>query len=49
MQQSPYGEGEAAVEAAMTLIEGGSVEPIVFIPIDIVTAENVDDYRGLFE
>lgn len=49
VQQSPYGEGEAAVEAAMTLINGGSVEPVVFIPIDIVTTENVDDFRGMFE
>lgn len=49
VQQSPYGEGEAAVEAAMTLIQGGSVEPIVYIPIDIVTSENVDDYRSMFE
>lgn len=49
VQQSPYGEGKAAVEAAMTLIGGGTVEPVVFIPIDIVTSENVDDYRAMFE
>jgi len=49
VQQDPYGEGVAAVEAAMTLIEGGSVDPIVYIPIDIVTSDNVDDYRGMFE
>ncbi|MEM8588963.1 MAG: substrate-binding domain-containing protein [Pseudomonadota bacterium] len=49
VQQDPYGEGVAAVEAAMTLIEGGSVDPIVYIPIDIVTSENVDEYRGMFE
>ncbi|MEZ5668529.1 MAG: substrate-binding domain-containing protein [Alphaproteobacteria bacterium] len=49
VQQSPYGEGEAAVEAAMTLIGGGTVEPIVFIPIDIVTKDNVDQFRGMFE
>ncbi len=49
VQQDPYGEGVAAVEAAMTLIEGGSVDPIVYIPIDIVTSDNVDGYRGMFE
>ena len=49
VQQDPYGEGVAAVEAAMTLIEGGSVDPVVYIPIDIVTSENVDEYRGMFE
>lgn len=49
VQQDPYGEGVAAVEAAMTLIEGGSVDPVVYIPIDIVTSDNVDDYRGMFE
>lgn len=49
VQQSPYGEGAAAVEAAMTLINGGSVEPVVFIPIDIVDSSNVDEFRGMFE
>lgn len=49
VQQSPYGEGEAAVEAAMTLLGGGTVEEIVFIPIDIVDQSNVDDFRGMFE
>ena len=49
VQQSPYGEGEAAVEAAMTLLGGGTVEEVVFIPIDIVDQSNVDDFRGLFE
>jgi ribose transport system substrate-binding protein len=49
VQQSPYGEGKAAVEAAMTLIGGGTVEPVVYIPIDIVTKDNVDEFRGMFE
>lgn len=49
VQQDPYGEGKAAVEAAMTLINGGTVEPVVYIPIAIVTQENVDDFRSLFE
>ena len=49
VQQDPYGEGVAAVEAAMTLMGGGTVEPIVYIPVTIVTADNVDDFRGMFE
>lgn len=49
VQQDPAGEGKAAVEALMTLSGGGSVEPIINIPVTIVTKDNVDDFRGMFQ
>ncbi|WMS43918.1 substrate-binding domain-containing protein [Acuticoccus sp. MNP-M23] len=49
VQQDPAAEGKAAVEALMTLSGGGSVEPIINIPVTIVTKDNVDDFRGMFQ
>lgn len=49
VQQSPYGMGAAAVDAAMTLIGGGAVEPVIDVPVTIVTKENVDDFRATFQ
>ncbi len=49
VQQDPAAEGKAAVEALMTLTGGGTVEPIINIPVTIVTKDNVDDFRGMFE
>ena len=45
VQQSPYGMGKAAVEAALTAIGGGSVEKIIDVPVTLVTKENVDQFR----
>ena len=49
VQQDPHGMGAAAVDAAMTLIGGGEVEPVIDVPITIVTKDNVDDFRSMFE
>lgn len=49
VQQDPYTEGIKAVESAMTVIDGGEAPANVDVPITIVTDENVDDYRELFE
>lgn len=49
VQQSPYGMGEAAVEALETVTGGGTVEAQIDVPITIVTSENVDDFRSAFE
>ncbi len=49
VQQDPYGMGAAAVDASMTLIGGGDVEPVIDVPITIVTKDNVDDFRSMFE
>lgn len=49
IQQDPSLMGAAAVDALMTLTEGGDVEPVISVPVTIVTQENVDDFRSLFE
>lgn len=49
VQQNPRAEGETAVEFSMDLINGNEVPDTENIPIAIVTDENVDEYRELFE
>ena len=49
IQQDPAGMGAAAVEALNILTEGGSVEAQIAVPVTIVTSDNVDDFRGIFE
>lgn len=49
VQQDPSLMGGAAVEALMTLSDGGSVDPVLSVPVEIVTSENVEPYRAIFE
>jgi ribose transport system substrate-binding protein len=49
VQQDPYQEGYEAVRASLDLIAGKDVEDEILIPIAMVTDENVDDFRHLFE
>lgn len=49
VQQDPKKEGTRAVEALMGLLNGEEVPSDIDIPITIVTQENVDDFRSLFE
>jgi ribose transport system substrate-binding protein len=49
VQQDPAGEGKAAVEALTKLKKGETVEPIINIPVTIVTKENVEQYRAMFK
>ena len=49
VQQDPETEGRIAVESAVRLLNGEEVEPQIDVPITIVTQENVDEFRGLFE
>jgi ribose transport system substrate-binding protein len=49
VQQDPAGEGKAAVEALGKLKKGEKVEPIINVPVTIVTKENVDQFRGMFK
>lgn len=49
VQQDPKTEGYEAVMACKALVEGESVEPFIDVPITIVTSENVDDFRPIFE
>jgi ribose transport system substrate-binding protein len=49
VQQNPYQEGYEAVEVSLALLAGEDVPEETLIPIDIVTTDNVDDFRSLFE
>ncbi|PBC01437.1 substrate-binding domain-containing protein [Mesorhizobium sp. WSM3860] len=49
VQQDPAGEGKAAVEALSKLKKGEKVDPIINIPVTIVTKKNVDQYRAMFK
>ncbi|MDY0341753.1 MAG: substrate-binding domain-containing protein [Coriobacteriia bacterium] len=49
VQQDPKTEGYEAVLACKALVEGEDVEPFIDVPIAIVTSENVDDFRAIFE
>ena len=50
IRQDPYGQGRAAVEAALKMLEGEAVEysddetRSIYFPVDVVTADNVDDF-----
>ncbi|WP_062217137.1 substrate-binding domain-containing protein [Streptomyces sp. NBRC 109706] len=49
VQQDPRAEGEEAVNAAVALAGGESVEERIDVPVTVVTRENVDDFRATFE
>lgn len=49
IQQDPYQEGVVAVESAISLVNGEDVPAEILIPVTIVTTENIDDFRSLFE
>ena len=49
VQQDPAGMGAAAVDALKTLVDGGTVETTISVPITIVTKDNVEPYRAVFQ
>ncbi len=49
VQQDPKQEGVEAIGELKSLIEGGDPAGFIDVPITIVTTENVDDYRAIFE
>ena len=49
IQQDPSGMGRAAIEALGTLAGGGSVETSIAVPVTIVTRDNVDAFRSMFQ
>jgi ribose transport system substrate-binding protein len=49
IQQDPAGMGATAVRILGDLAGGGSTEAIVSVPVTIVTSDNVDDFRSMFE
>jgi ribose transport system substrate-binding protein len=49
IQQNPAGMGGAAIETLVTLSGGGTVERNIAVPVTIVTKDNVDDFRSMFQ
>jgi ribose transport system substrate-binding protein len=49
IQQDPGAMGAAAVDALKKLSEGGTVEANISVPVTIVTKENVEPYRAIFQ
>jgi ribose transport system substrate-binding protein len=49
VQQDPAAMGAAAVEAALKVAQGGTVEKNITVPVTIVTKENVEPYRAMFQ
>jgi ribose transport system substrate-binding protein len=49
VQQDPRTEGVRAVESVMKLINGEEAPANIDVPITIVTRDNVNEYRELFE
>ena len=49
VQQDPAGEGKAAVEALVKLKKGETIEPIINVPVTIVTKDNVAQFKDMFK
>jgi ribose transport system substrate-binding protein len=49
VQQDPALIGSQSIETLVASLNGEAVESVVGVPITIVTADNVDPYRPLFE
>jgi ribose transport system substrate-binding protein len=49
VQQDPKTEGTEAVNAAVSLAAGEQVEQQIDVPVTIVTEDNVDPYREIFQ
>ncbi|WP_240758210.1 ABC transporter substrate-binding protein [Palleronia sediminis] len=49
IQQDPSQMGAEAIRALNTLAEGGEIDAQIAVPVTIVTSENVDEFRGMFE
>jgi ribose transport system substrate-binding protein len=49
IQQDPAEMGATAVRILGDLTSGGSTEAVVSVPVTIVTTDNVDDFRSIFE
>ncbi len=49
VQQDPKQEGVEAVDELKSLLGGADAAGFIDVPITIVTTDNVDDYRSIFE
>lgn len=46
--QDAIGQGKGSIEAAIDYLNGAELEAYVDIPYELVTKENVDDYKGRY-
>jgi ribose transport system substrate-binding protein len=49
IQQDPAGMGAAAVDALVKIHSGGTVDKLISVPVTIVTKDNVEPYRAVFQ
>lgn len=49
VQQNPKQEGVEAVKELKAILDGAEPKGFIDVPIDIVTKDNVDDYRAIFD
>ena len=49
VQQDPVLIGSASIDTLVAALNGEEVESVVGVPITIVTADNVEPYRAIFE
>ena len=49
VQQDARTQGREALRAALTLVKGGEVSSQIQVPIQLVTKENLDEYRQLYQ
>lgn len=49
IQQDPRQEGVEAVNEVASILDGGEPQEFIDVPITIVTSENVDEFREIFE
>lgn len=49
IQQGPEEEGRQAIQAALKLMKGQSVQKKIPVPVSIVTKQNVDKFRSMFK
>jgi ribose transport system substrate-binding protein len=49
IQQNPREEGVQAIYELSSILAGGEPKGFIDVPITVVTADNVDDFRAIFE
>lgn len=47
--QDVYGQADAAIETAIKALEGEEFEKTTYVPFQMVTVDNVDEYLAMFE
>ena len=47
--QDVYGQADEAIETAEKALNGETFEKTVYVPFQLVTVDNVDDYLAMFD